>query len=283
MDQMVNCRAPKISIVTVVRNDINGMINTFESIMNQSFIDCEYIVIDGCSTDGTLEYLKSKSNLITRIISEKDNGIYDAMNKGASIASGDWLLYLNAGDILYSPKTLAKVAARLKNSNTLYFGRANVEETNGYNWSYPPICVDEKNYRFWLYNNLPNHQAMFFPKKYYQTKKYRLDLVISSDSEYKESAFSILPSNFMDISVVHFRLNGISAQIEWRPLLQQLKDRYVRHSNEKVIYDFPISLAKTIVKLFMRKLFGSKSRPILVYLKSRVDCFRVLTLSLLTP
>lgn len=90
----------KLSIVTINYNNLSGLINTVESVIKQTWLDFEYIIIDGGSTDGSVEYLNEKSSNFDFFISELDLGIYDAMNKGIKVAKGDYLLFLNSGDYI---------------------------------------------------------------------------------------------------------------------------------------------------------------------------------------
>ena len=92
---------PKISIITVVFNGESLIERTIKSVLEQTFASIEYIIVDGLSNDGTLSIAKQYSSSITKIISEKDHGIYDAMNKGLKMATGNYILFLNAGDELY--------------------------------------------------------------------------------------------------------------------------------------------------------------------------------------
>ena len=91
---------PKFSIITVVYNNVRDIEHTLKSVVNQSYDHIEYIVIDGQSTDGTLEIIQKYRDKITVLLSEKDKGIYDAMNKGLALATGDYVLFLNSGDEL---------------------------------------------------------------------------------------------------------------------------------------------------------------------------------------
>ena len=95
-----------LSIVTVTRNNLEGLKKTYDSIANQTTQAFEWVVIDGDSTDGTPEFVKSVSRQPDIYIHEKDSGIYNAMNKGIKIARGDYLLFMNAGDIFASNNTL---------------------------------------------------------------------------------------------------------------------------------------------------------------------------------
>lgn len=104
---------PLFSIITVCLNARDGIIKTARSIQNQENRDFEWIVIDGGSTDGTLEFLE-KEKSITHLVSEKDGGIYNAMNKGIRLSSGQYYLFLNAGDFLLDYKVLLHVQKYLK-------------------------------------------------------------------------------------------------------------------------------------------------------------------------
>lgn len=100
---------PKISVVTVVYNSAALIENTVKSIINQSYSHIEYIVVDGGSTDGTIDILNRYKKNISTLISEPDRGIYDAMNKGISLASGDFVVFINSGDKFSSPDILEKI------------------------------------------------------------------------------------------------------------------------------------------------------------------------------
>ena len=91
----------KISIITVVRNNSSTIKDAIESVLSQTYHDIEYIIIDGSSTDGTLGIIQSYAEHITKIVSERDEGIYDAMNKGISLASGDIIGILNSDDVYF--------------------------------------------------------------------------------------------------------------------------------------------------------------------------------------
>jgi glycosyltransferase involved in cell wall biosynthesis len=103
-----------ISIITVVRNGASTIERTILSVINQDYIDFEYIVIDGVSTDGTLSILEKYSNRINKIISEPDAGIYDAMNKGIILAKGDWVYFLGCDDVFYNKSTLSNIFSTTK-------------------------------------------------------------------------------------------------------------------------------------------------------------------------
>jgi glycosyltransferase involved in cell wall biosynthesis len=111
---------PLISIITVNLNDLEGLKRTMISVFEQTFKEFEYIVIDGGSTDGSKEYIETHSDKIDTWVSEKDSGIYNAMNKGIKVATGEYLLFLNSGDWLYDNSVLDKVAGKLLGCDVLY-------------------------------------------------------------------------------------------------------------------------------------------------------------------
>jgi glycosyltransferase involved in cell wall biosynthesis len=112
---------PKVSIITIVFNGIDTLEKTILSITNQTYPNIEYIIVDGASTDGTIDLIKAHSNVITRWISEPDKGLYDAMNKGIDLATGDYLWFINSGDVIFAPTTLSQIFNNNKIAD-IYYG-----------------------------------------------------------------------------------------------------------------------------------------------------------------
>ncbi len=115
-------RQPLFSIVTVVRNDKPGLERTLKSIFSQTYTNFELLVIDGGSSDGTLSVIEQSAEKIDYWVTEKDDGIYDAMNKGLHRASGDFVYFINAGDSVYSPRTLERLARLADTGTDVLFG-----------------------------------------------------------------------------------------------------------------------------------------------------------------
>lgn len=111
---------PKFSIITINYNNCEGLQKTMDSVFNQTFHDFEYIVIDGGSNDGSKELIESNSSRITKWISEKDTGIYNAQNKGAKLATGEYCLFLNSGDYLADNDVLKKVSKNIMTEDFIY-------------------------------------------------------------------------------------------------------------------------------------------------------------------
>lgn len=124
---------PKLSIITVVFNRKNDLKKTIASIRSQTYPNIEYLVIDGKSSDGTLDVIKkyAEQKIISRWVSEPDNGLYDAMNKGIEMASGDYLWFINAGDEIFSKETLSSVFSNTSQQSDIYYGDAMIIDQQG--------------------------------------------------------------------------------------------------------------------------------------------------------
>jgi len=124
---------PLISIVSVVFNGEQYIEQTIQSILDQDYNSIEYIIIDGGSTDGTTDILRRYEDQITYWNSEADNGIYDAMNKGIRAATGDYLMFLNAGDSFASCEILTQIVKRITSNNypDVVYGSTNVLSEKG--------------------------------------------------------------------------------------------------------------------------------------------------------
>jgi len=118
----VSKNSPKISVITVVYNAVDLLERTIVNILAQTYSQIEYIVIDGGSTDGSLDIIKKYSNQIDKWISEPDKGLYDAMNKGISMATGNWVWFINAGDLIYSENTSSKMFDKFGFDGDIYYG-----------------------------------------------------------------------------------------------------------------------------------------------------------------
>lgn len=111
---------PLISIITITFNAETSILPTLESVCHQDFRNYEHIIVDGASTDNTLSVARQYPDL--RILSERDNGLYDAMNKGIGMSRGEYLLFLNAGDTFHSDKVLAAYADRARKGDDIIYG-----------------------------------------------------------------------------------------------------------------------------------------------------------------
>lgn len=121
---------PKLSIITIVYNNVRDIERTILTILAQDYKNIEYIVVDGKSNDGTLQVIEKYADRISILVSEKDEGIYDAMNKGLGLATGDYVLFINSGDEIYSPQTVSKVFASAEDAD-IYYGETEMIDDEG--------------------------------------------------------------------------------------------------------------------------------------------------------
>jgi glycosyltransferase involved in cell wall biosynthesis len=121
----------KVTIITVVFNSKNFLESTINSILQQTYRNIEYIIIDGGSTDGTIDIIKKYESQISYWVSEPDKGIYDAMNKGIAVSKGDYLWFMNSGDHIYSADTLEKTVQGCKTSADIYYGETEIVDEHG--------------------------------------------------------------------------------------------------------------------------------------------------------
>lgn len=156
---------PPFSIITVVYNDADNLEKSIKSLIGQSIKDYEYIVIDGGSSDSTLEVIKKYESHISYWKSEKDKGIYDAMNKGIKAAKGKFIHFLNAGDTYSGPDLLQSVYKEMANFSAveIFYGKTIYKGDGSFN-------IKGNKLNFWnVYFSIPFcHQSMFFKKSLFE-------------------------------------------------------------------------------------------------------------------
>lgn len=149
---MITTKQPIITIITVAYNVVNTIEKTILSVINQTYPDIEYIIIDGGSFDGTISIIEKYSSKISYWISEKDNGIYDAMNKGIEKANGKYIQFLNASDVLYKKNTIQHIIENLPNNDVdVIYGNIIIERKNEFQYMKPASLETFKN-RFPIYH-----------------------------------------------------------------------------------------------------------------------------------
>ena len=172
----------KVSIITVCLNSEMTIEQTIQSVINQTYSNIEYIIIDGKSTDRTLEILNKYMDRISILVSEKDEGIYDAMNKGLKLATGDIIYFLNSGDYLYHFSTIEKIVSLFAKDDLLKVVYGDV------------IHYDERTKKeYYASSHIPNRNALFikgtnqqamFAKKCVFNKFGNFDLKYSIFADY---------------------------------------------------------------------------------------------------
>ena len=164
---MTNHPHPKFSIITVTYNAGKVLEDTIQSVVFQTYRNVEYIIVDGGSTDNTLEIAHKYRERISKIISEPDKGLYDAMNKGIRIATGDFLCFLNAGDELHENETLQQMVHSLKGTEMpdVMYGETAIVDEEGHFLHMRRLSTPEQlNWKSFKQGMLVCHQA-FFPRR----------------------------------------------------------------------------------------------------------------------
>lgn len=135
---------PKFSIITVTYNAAKVLEDTIQSIVTQTYKNLEYIIVDGGSTDETLDIIHKYQEHITTVISEPDQGLYDAMNKGIKLATGDYLCFLNAGDGLHEDDTLLQMVHSINGTapaGSAIWRNRNSGQSRAFFIHAPPVCT----------------------------------------------------------------------------------------------------------------------------------------------
>lgn len=191
---------PVISIVIVTYNAASTLQACLDTIYRQRYPAIEIVVIDGDSTDGTVEIIKQNATRLAHWVSEKDAGIYDAMNKGVKDTTGDWVYFLGADDVLFDG--FSDLCAELKDHKLIYYGR--VMTLGG-----PTIPADA--YAFAKYGLC--HQAMIYPKEVFNGRQFNTRYKISADYAFNIGLFNAGEFTFVfkDHLVANFNQTGVSS------------------------------------------------------------------------
>ncbi len=248
---------PLVTIITVVRNDAASLLRTIQSIVPFKNSRFEYVVVDGASTDETLQVAESHRDLIDILVSEPDKGIYDAMNKGIKLAHGTYLLFLNAGDeLLVSPDNIVAAAPE---KSVIVYAKAKMFNPDG---SFDYIKGKRlKNIRRFLQGMPLCHQAIF----------YRRELIGEYDLGFKVISDRVLTYNllrtygrrrafFVDSVMVNYYQDGFSCNGVSDAFLAEEDARFYRSVGKayyikiKIInYHFKHKIKRPFLRLFGRK------------------------------
>lgn len=169
---------PRISVVTIGRNDRDALATTIASVIGQTYPAIEYIVVDGASTDGSVDLIRQHASAIAHWISEPDRGIYDAINKGARLATGEWVIFMNAGDAFAEAGTVAQVfEPSIDNDISFIYGDKIVRYPD-----YEVLRASGPIELLWQGSQF-SHQAVFIRNAYQRAHPYNTTNRISADFE----------------------------------------------------------------------------------------------------
>lgn len=213
---------PKLSVITIVYNNVKDIERTMLSVLNQTYRNIEYIIIDGGSKDGTVEAIYKYKSRLAQFISEPDNGIYDAMNKGLALATGDYVLFMNSGDEIYAPETVTEVFESAAAAD-IYYG-----ETEMYNEQWESLgqrrhCAPEIfNWKSFRYGMSVSHQAIYVKRNLAQP--FDLRYKYSSDIDWiirvAKNASSIVNTHMY---VAKYLVGGMSKKKHFASLRERFR------------------------------------------------------------
>ena len=184
---MINHPHPKFSIVTVTYQAGKVLEDTIQSVIFQTYRNVEYIIVDGGSTDNTLDIVKKYQDRISIVVSEPDKGLYDAMNKGIRLATGDYICFLNAGDELHENETLQRMVVTLKGKeipDVIYGETAIVDEEGHFLHMRRLQAPDVLHWKSFKEGMLVCHQAFFARRELALKHPYDLQYRFSADFDW---------------------------------------------------------------------------------------------------
>ncbi len=210
----------KISIITINFNNAEGLQRTLKSVVNQRFLAYEFVIIDGGSTDGSVDIIQQNTSKINFWVSEPDKGIYNAMNKGIRQAKGEYLLFLNSGDELFDSESLFNVAEQIHNEEIIYTDIVISNQQSSFKRQYP----DKLSFSQLLFDSLPHHQATFIHKDLFeQFGFYDESYKICSDWAFFINAICKHNVSYkhLHLTLSIYHLDGISSSKKYEELIQK--------------------------------------------------------------
>lgn len=252
---MIKKIKPLISIITPVFNSVSTIEACLASVINQTYDNKEHWIIDGGSTDGTVEIVKKWSKKHTHIhyISEKDKGLYHAMNKGAKLCKGEWLYFMGGDDVLADNQVLHNVSKHFDSAIELLLGKVIAKGDTHHN-----LLIPVTNWSFFIFNSI-NHQSCFYKRSVFNRLQYDENKRIASD--YKMN-LSLLTSKVnykkIEVTICIYYLHGLSGR-EIYPHLKEM-NQCRRELLPKINALFFISIANTLFFLMqgLKKIIPSK-------------------------
>lgn len=196
----------KFTIAIATYNSAKVIKELLLSIYNQTYTNFEVVIIDGVSTDETLNIVKKWLRPCDKLLSEKDKGVYDAMNKALDIASGDYLIFMGSDDHFLSYRVLYDVAIAIngndKDKEAIFYGGCYMDK-------YHQVMNTPHNRWSWVRGTMC-HQCIFYPKSVYKKYKYDLKYKINADYAYNLSLWGIVDFKHIDVIISYFNDGGIS-------------------------------------------------------------------------
>lgn len=261
-------KLPLVSVITVVYNSENHISDTIESVLNQDYENVEYVIIDGGSTDATISKIEKYKEKIQILISEKDSGIFFAMNKALNLASGDWVVFINSGDKFHNRKTLSNVFLNrdLQDIDLLYGDVILYDPNESY-------LFKSKTNKWKINLNAICHQSVFIRRIIHN----------KFDTKYKIAAdhaiiYPLIKSNkvlYLNLVLSEILIGGVSSNL---PLAR--KEKFMISFNEGGLFDmimagiiFLYNASKEFVKILVIKFLPYSAFQRLRKYKNQLEQF----------
>lgn len=249
--------SPVVTVVTVVFNGEEFIEDTILSVINQSYKNIEYIIIDGGSVDKTTEIIKRYESAIHYYVSEKDYGIYNAMNKAIDAATGEWIIFMNAGDTFSSKYSIADIFSMDQNNFTVIYGDVNV--------IYPKFMrlVNAKLITE-ISKGMPFcHQSTLVKTAYHKKNKFNIDNTIAADMELLMSAYnSGFQFNYLPFAISNISSGGLSDTKRIQTILAWWKVSIKLRPSEHLALHYITLLSITYFKTILKRIL-----PNVIFLK----------------
>lgn len=302
-------QSPLISIITIVYNDIAHIVETMDSVVGQDYPHIEYIIIDGASSDGTkekiLEYIASRAkvdsqadpkkteslkhaeqnskifltathrekNLTFKLLSEKDSGIYDAMNKGIELATGQWCNFMNCGDRFHSPNTLKEFFTHFLQSAQVS-SQTTPQILPQILYGDSQLIYDDTHSKILYASTKPHkyhhhfiHQSAFIATPLMQAYRYDTGFKIAGDTDFFAKAYNNgARFQYIPLVVASFSLEGISSHLSWQMFKEDCQIGYkynrlfpIMHSLKYLFWIIP----RVCIRELIPARFRSQARILL--------------------
>lgn len=289
---------PKISIITVVYNDVSHIVATMDSVLCQDYPYIEYILVDGYSSDGTTQriestitslatithrevkadslyleaQLDSNPNVSFKFLSERDSGIYDAMNKGIDLATGEWCNFMNCGDMFFSKESVSKFFAAyqeyLANGGkkaAVIYGDTQIIYDAEHTKIIHAAPNERKNAHKYHHHFI--HQSAFIDSATMKYYKYNTYFKIAGDTDFFTKVYNAgLPFWYSEVVVSAFNVEGVSGLLSWRMFWEDLQigTRYhkffpIYHTLRYVFWIIP----RVVVRNAIPRRFRNQARVLL--------------------
>lgn len=211
-----------VSVITVVFNNVKDIERTLKSVINQTYKKVEYIVIDGGSTDGTLEIINKYKENIAHLVSEPDKGIYDAMNKGLDLSTGEYVVFINSGDEIYDVNTIQNIFSKERDAD-IYYGETEMFDSTwkslGQRRHKSPKKLSLKSFRFGM---SVSHQAIYVRRDI--ASNYDLTYRLSADIDWILDALTKAKKVVnVNMYVAKYLVGGMSKKKHKESLIERFK------------------------------------------------------------